>query len=472
MAGEAFQQLLDLGSVSGKTAIPGVGLNADIQQAQDTEENFQASQSVRKHEDAINAQVNADIAARKAAVAQYGTSDPSKIAAIKATGAFGGDLSKMMEIDPVGTAAKVQRAIDLSGHGGMQDLPQDWHPPEVLTGGRQFSRGTGQGGEPYFTNLSPEELQQEHDASEVAKGRNPKLDAAEPVSNLTPFTPGRTGGVESGSEGPEAAGYKPQSPEELLFQGKIDQAQAIAGKPERTEAKEKAVQTYLSDLFDNNPDIRSMRNQMEKDFMSGDAKAKGLDMKDMRVVDTVLAKRGKTPGELTHPGIDKMFYKPWVAPGAKPGQAADIAEPASLLNPGGGTSTQTQLNQDQMMAKQKAGQGIDATIPTEQTTAYQYAKGKVAKQAGRSQVETGGSGEPGMKGTLHDMSDFLEGKGRAGYGESGPVGMAKDVAAFYGPRMPGDILAAVSGAGAGGAIGKGIQGAKKLRAVENMFGLF
>lgn len=472
MAGEAFQQLLDLGSKGGKTAIEGVGLNQDIAQAQDVQENLEASQKVRRHEQEISAQGAADLAKNKQNLAQWGTTDPQKIAAIKATGAFGPDLAKMMEIDPEGTAARVQRAIDLSGHGGM-GLPEGWHPPEATTPPeRQFSRGVGQHGEPYFTNLSPEELQQEQDTTNVVKGLNPKLDAAEPVSNLQPFTPGETGRVsDSAPDGPEAAGFAKQSPEELLFQGRIDQARAIAEKPERTEAKEKALQGYISDLFNNNPDIHSMRDKMEQDFNSGTAKAKGLDMKDMRIVENVLRTRGKTPMEMTHPGIDKTFYKPWVAP-AKPGAPSDQAEPASVVNPGGGTSQQTQVNQLHMLASQKASQNIDSSLPSETQTAYQYAKGKVAREAGPSQVETGGRGEPGAKGVLHDVSDFLEGKGRAGYGESGPVGMAKDIAGFYGPRAPGMILAGLTGGGTTGLAVKGAKAATKIRAIENMFGLF
>lgn len=87
-----------------------------------------------------------------------------------------------------------------------------------------------------------------------------------------------------------------------------------------------------------------------------------------------------------------------------------------------------------------------------------------------SQVVRGGRGESGIAGLLADYEAFREGEGRAGYGESGPMGFAKDLAAFYGARLPQDLLTALLAIGTGRA--PGVRQLGDLRAVQNALGRF
>jgi len=452
MAGESFQQLLEMGQSGKRTSVEGVGLNQDIEEAEAIQRHQRDVQVVRNREKKITAEVNKNIAERQKNRELFGTDDPKKVAAIKATGAFDPDLAQRMQIDPEGTRAQVDRAVELSGRGGVQEVP-DGPPPEA----RQFSVGTGRGGERYFTNLSPAERKQEREASDAITGRKTSARAY----GFQPFEPGRTGGGGEGSEG----AVTEKRVEDILFEGRLDQARQIAERPERQEKQAKAVTEVFNDVFENSPDIRTARKTMEEMFMSGEAKKRGLSLADIKFIDKTLLKRGKTSMELTKPGIDRLFFKPWVKAGAKPGQAADQAEPASVVNPGGGTTETMKLQQKNMLATNDAAGGIEETLPKEQPTMYKYAKGGAAPNRG-------GRGKPGMKGAIEDVGAFLQGEGRAGYGESGPVGFAKDVAAFYGPRLPGDILSAVGGLGAGKIAARAAKPLTKLRAIENMFGTF
>lgn len=408
----------------------------------------------RVDEAAITAKVDASLAAKKKAMELFGTDDPMKIAAITAAGGLDeGDIAKRMQVDPAGTRAQVERVIALSGKGGVQDVPDG--PP------RQFSAGTGAGGEPYFTNLSRDELKQEKHTADTIRGSAGKPS----VTDLKTFTPGTTGGVSSGSEG----AVKEQSIAETLFQGRIDQARAIVTKPDRDEKRAVSVQKYFNEVFDSSPDIRTARQKVEDDLLSGEFKKRGLLLPDVKFVDATLLKRGKTTRELGHTGIDRLFFKPWVRAGDKPGEASDLAEPSTVLNPGGSASETTKVQQDNLLATNEHANALETFLPSEQPTMLQYARGeaakKVKKQAGTPQVARGGK----AGGLLSDIHGFLEGEGRAGYGESGATGVAKDLTAFYGPRLPGDILTAIGGVGLGKMARKGAKEAMKLRAIDNIF---
>lgn len=451
-----FQELLEAGEKrdNKRTSTESLSLNKEIDEAQAIQRHQADVQRVRNYEKRVDAKIEKDLEVRKQLRSLYGTDDPRKVAAIKATGAFDPDLAQRMQMDPEGTKAAVERAAEIAGKGGMQDLPDEVAPPE-----RDYYRKNDKG-ILEFTNIPA-------NAPSAEGWRRYNSDSGKSKDVGAPG--GSFGRIGAGQDSTELGS---KTPEDLIYEGRLAEARTIAGKPDRDEARAKVLKTYFDEKWDKHDNISDMRKEVEDDFMSGSAKKRGLDMKDLKFVEGMMMKRGKTSMEMTKPGIDRTYFKPWTKR-SRPGEAADLAEPASVVNPGGSIPMKDRVQQDNFMAGQQASQAINESMPQEQTTMAQYAKGGKAKLRQQpSQVVTGGKGQSGVGGILKDINAFTEGEGRAGYGESGALGFMKDVGAFYGPRLPGDIASATLGGVTGKLATKGAKALGGIRAIENMFGLF
>lgn len=399
---------------------------------------------VDAYENAVDAAYAKEQEGAKKLIEHYGTDDPEEAAELEATGALDRDLDMRMRLDPVGTRAAVDRAVAIHNARSAPDTSQ-------------YREGVGKGGERYFTNLTNAELNQQ--------GPSGQLDIEEPVSALHAIDPTRMGG------GGNVGGGKVDSPEMTVFEGKLARAQGIAEKPERDVKRLKARYAYAQTITDYSLEhgatagLEKIRNEL----MDGTLGAMGLQPEDAARVEQQLIKNAKTPAQMMKArGLPPEMKIPWTKGGDKPGQAADPALPADVLNPGGGPSVMAQekVRKSQVEAENMdiVEQGLGAEIPR---TAH-YAKGGKAPQP-RSMQDRGGRGKPGLGGAIEDALAFTEGEGRYGYGESGPTGLAKDIAAFYGPRVPGMAFSAVLGGKGLGGIGGKLKG---LRSVENALGLF
>ena len=352
MAGEAFQQLLDIGDRGGgRTAIQGVRLNQAVEEAQAVEEHSRDVQKVRQREKAITAKANAAVEARKEARALWGTDDPKKIAAIKATGAFDPDLAQRMQIDPVGTAAQVERAAAIAGKGGVQDAPDV--PPA-----REFYR-ENERGVLEFTNR-PEAAPSAEGWRRYSSDSGMHKDVGAPG--------GSVGRISAGDGGQGDA----RPVEDVLFEGRLGQARQISERPERQAAKAAAMEKYFEEVFDASPDVRTARERIKSDLINGTFADKGLELQDIQRIDKEVIRRAKPLEALAGSGLDTTYFKPWVK--GRPGEAADQAEPASVLNPGGGTGPATRVEQESVMARNEAAAAIETSLPKEKATAYDYAK--------------------------------------------------------------------------------------------------
>lgn len=364
MAGESFQQLLSLGDSGKRTSVEGVGLNKDIEDAEATQRNKQRSDQVRRRENAIDVGINARLAQDKKDKEVWGTSDPKAIAAIKAAGVFDSDAGAQAQLDPVGFKERFDRVQALTGRGGVQDVPD---APPAEGADRIFYRENDKGTLEFTNQASHAPSDQGFRRYNSDSGDHKDLGA--PGGDV-----GRIGAGGGGGNG--AVADKPI--EDIIFDGKLDQARVLAEKPDRQEAKAKAIQGTFDEIFKGSPDIRTARDKVQEILMSGGAKDRGLDIKDLKMIDANLTKRGKTSMELTKPGIDKLFFKPWVKGAARPGQGGDLAEPSSVVNPEGGTPETVKVQQGNMLATNEAASSLESAMPKEQPTMIKYAQGNAS----------------------------------------------------------------------------------------------
>lgn len=291
-------------------------------------------------------------------IAEYGTADPVKAAGVKARGVFDGDLVQRMRLDPLGTKAAVNREVALSGRGGVSDLPDD-------APAREYSVGKGAHGEPYYTNLSRGELKAEKHQADALRGGQ----SEPPVTGLK-----RIPGMRDEASGVTA---NTQDPAQILFQGKLDKAQQIAGTPERDEKHAQTIERYFQDIWDKSPDITTAREKLQRDLLHGRLGEKGITPRDVKQLDQTLIHRAKSITDMADPGVDRTFYKPWTKGGKHPGKAADLAEPATVLNPGGSMPQGALAKGRESLAVSDQTQYVDETTPREQPRTFQYATGNV-----------------------------------------------------------------------------------------------
>lgn len=296
--------------------------------------------------------------------AQFGTEDPHTAALVKATGAFDSDLAQRMKLDPEGTKASVDRAAALLGKGGASDAPTgEGGPPQ-----RQFSVGKGAHGEQYFTNLSREELKAEHHTADAIRGET----SPPSVTDLKRIQPGEAGGGSSES----------QSPADILFQGRLDKAQMIAGTPARQEKHAQEFTKYEEELLQlgRDEDVTTAREKLFNDLQGGVFGKRGITPKEGTILDKELVRRAKTSSQMAEGGVDRTYYMPWHKSAKKPGQAADKAEPATILNPGGAQPVADNVQQQNLMATSERSAHIEDTLPHEPSTTADYALGSPTAQ--------------------------------------------------------------------------------------------
>jgi hypothetical protein len=201
------------------------------------------------------------------------------------------------------------------------------------------------------------------------------------------------------------------------------------------------------------------------------AEATGGDPADTVFKDTLNIKRGASPSEVqaahaitqSVPGAAEQAHMQASQAGAAHAQAAAA---------GPGTQAGASDVERQRAALAAVGAHAEPDTREPDADADDPLGGLLHPDTTPSLVATGGHGESGLEGLLHDYQSYRAGEGRAGYGESGPKGVLKDIAAFYGVRLPQDALEAlltVGGARGGKALGSKLTG---LRSVENALGKF
>jgi hypothetical protein len=404
-----------------------------------------------------SAQNEASIAAREALIAQYGTSDKDKVAQLMSLGVFEKDAGTRYKLDPEGFKTNVGEALKILGRDGVNATPDG-------EAARKYRVGVGQGGEPYYTNLSNREL---HNEQQSRLGT--EAHAGESQHSVYDLKNLHRRDLPEGSGAAAAEKRAGMSNAEQMFEGNLDRATDRAMKDERDMEHTSKLAEYSDELiqFGHDKGGNKARERIQQELMDGTFLKKDFTGKEAILLNRMLEKRIRTAKEIHQKRLDPNYY---IVDVHKDPTASDPTQPASFANPGGGVNPQAITTYEHQNADNNMRQVLDIAGNKEQELprTAQYANGKKAPKSQRSLVETGGSG-----GSLtEDISGFLEGKGRAGYGESGVKGVAKDIAGFYGPRLPGDIAEAAGGVGVkriAKSAGKKFLG---LRAIENMLGKF
>jgi len=308
--------------------------------------------------------------------AEFGTADPLKAAQLKATGVFDADFGERFKADPEGSAAAAARALSILGKGGMQDAPTGPSGPEALTGGRKYSVGTGQHGEPYFTNLSPSELKEEAHQRSALTGESYQPS----VTDLH-----RIPGMQDQPAG--APGTSSTDPADILFQGKLTKVQEIIGQPARDikqlEAKQDLKNRMIQVGHDQGLDAARSQlvDEMRKNPLLGIAAFKDAD-------NTLLKYGQHTAREIKNKHLDPTLYFPSQKANVVPGTDANPAEQASVTNPGGRLNDTTFQQEQQQHVANQTTQQIDQAAAKEQPTTAQYARGGV-KSVAPTQLDPG-----------------------------------------------------------------------------------
>lgn len=198
---------------------------------------------------------------------------------------------------------------------------------------------------------------------------------------------------------------------------------------------------------------------------------------DPKVAVTLQRKYAGVADDLKDPDDGTIDLRDW-ADRLRQGRSPAPGEAETRLKTGGQAvpAAEAQAQQATQAAREPAQDAPGTTrSPAEAAVGGQAATappGQPRAPGAGSQVATGGHGKDGIEGLVDDYLSFRNGEGRAGYGESGPMGIAKDAAAFYGARLPQDLIEALLSVGTG----RGLQdvGSKLggLRSVQNALGKF
>lgn len=454
MAGEMFKKLSALAKQ--RVTVEGSGVE-DYLGNPDEADVFARNAKARAREQQINAEVEKHIKERELLKENYGTTDRDTAQAIDAlVGNFNPEKIKDdMALDPAGARARLDRAMTLAGANGVQAAPDG--PPQL---DRTYYRVNPETGTPEFTNR-PEVAAGEGWRVYESRGGTHK-DLGEPGGEVGRISAGGTEGQPAG-----------KSLQDIAFEGRVERAKAIVDIPERKAREEVAKGKYFDEVWKRSEYANEVRDSIKEDLERGILKERpDLTLEGLKAVDAAIAKRGRTQMELNKIGRGaNALYKRWDRPiekGPNAGMDQDLSQPATVLNPGGGVNETTKVQQANLKATADAANQLEENVPTERQKMIDFARGKVARQSPTSKVAPGGKG----KGLMEDVSGFLAGEGRAGSGESGATGMAKDIAGFYGPRLPGDIMEAIGGVGVKRGLKRGAKELLKIRAIENMFGKF
>jgi hypothetical protein len=273
----------------------------------------------------------------------------------------------------------------------------------------------------------------------------------------------------SAAQGEKRAGM---SNSEQMFEGKLDRATDRAMKDEHDMEHTQKLSQYADELiqYGRTAGGNKARERLNKELMDGTLLKQKITGKEAVLIDHNISKHIRTTKEIHTKRLDPNFFIPDVI--RRPLSDSDPTQPSSFANPEGGPNPQAITTYDHLQADNNHQQVLSDALAKdggELPRTAQYAVGKKPpKPPPRSVIAEGGK----AGGLFDDIEGFLGGEGRHGSGESGAGGMAKDIASFYGPRLPGDIATAVGGVGmkrAAGAVGKKMLG---IRAIENMLGKF
>lgn len=386
MAGESFQDLLELGRKreKGRSEISSVGLNKDISEAQALNKN-KSRQKANAYEHQVTMRNAADETHDDKLVAEYGTADPKEAAQAKASGVYDtpDQLMKRMQIDPEGTRAAIER--ETQRWQGQRSLPEDAGPP------REYSEGVGAHGERYFTNLTRGELHaQSHERG----------DTEPPVTDLHSMGMRDTG-----------APADARTPSEILFEGKLERAQQIAGIPERQDKHARTVESISSDLqdFEKYPTANEALDALHAKRQSGELGQSGVSLKEEAAMEKAIAHFARPVADFTDKELDRTVYRPWTQGGDKPGQAADKAAPADILNPGGAMPLEARTEAMHSAAVADHASALTEQTPRELPRTYQYANGASPQPRQTPGVPTPQSAaRPGGMPRVNPIDSFME----------------------------------------------------------------
>lgn len=484
MSGESFEQLLAYGS-NPRLAIESPLTRQAVQDAVATQRQYVRNAQVAQYERGINAAIDRHMLEREAEMAKFGTTDQDKIAALRATGILDNDFNNRIQMDPEGARAAYDRAAAITGLNEVQKAAEAI--PDT------FLKGTGPHGEPFYTNRSLGELKEEERQRAALQGRAPQ----KPISNPRVIHPEQLPGgtISAGPSGPMARARQ-------AFEGKMANLEGMVTRTERNTARAVARDKYIDEVLlhaATKSDAGSALERVKSDLETGVLKKMGLGVADAAAASQAITQRAKTPNELATaaPYLPLTELIPWKRP-KDAGELSDPTQPSSVVNPKGGPSIMDRAEARLEQARVARDQTISDSLEKELPRTAQYARGAKAPPSQRANLS---SSPPGTN-TVYPIDAFVpsspeatptlnipptaaptpretpqgppavastagaealtepfeddaftrgvkaeaswrDGAGRHGHGESGPVGLAKDVAAFYGPRLPGDLFSAM-----------------------------
>lgn len=435
-----FAQLKSIESKIGSKVSVSDSVAKEINEMNAIEENSKRDKQRRLREKAITAEINAKMDARQN---KFGTADVGVADTVAGKGPFNPSFAALAQMDPQAAKLELAEVESALGRGKEAEPPQKFY--------KGVQKGAS-GDVPYFTNFP--DLKDQSVATQVPAN----------VVDLQEYkVEGKTRGLGgSNADNPELEQKFRMAHEQLEAPAK--HAKAVTELSYEASARARGDRRGDGGVGSVKPGVEYALNWLDNLSVSGETAKRGLAEADIQRVGADLLKRARTADKLP---IGSGYLLPLTEQDATPGIASDKVKPATILNPGGGPTSNDQLRQRTDATATDMDSTIDASAGQAVPRTADYAARRVQKSQ-PSQVETGGTGGS----VFSDVNAFLEGKGRAGYGESGPKGLAKDIAGFYGPRLPVDLATVLFGVKGVGKVGKGLKEAKKLRSIGNIFGEF
>lgn len=353
------------------------------------EENAKRGQRVRQREAAITAEINARMDARKN---KFGTADTGVTDAVAGKGPFNPSFSKLAKMDPEAAKAELAEVESAMGRG------KDAEPTQKFYKGVQHGAS---GDVPYFTNFPS--LADQSVATQVPPN----------VADLREFkVEGKTRGL---------GGTNPNDNPELeqkfrmaheMVEAPAKHAKNVTNLAMKAEERAKGfgVENTLKWL-----DNLQLTGKHESEFGVGEG--------DMQRVGADLLQRAKTADQLSSTP-NSSYFLPMTEVDAKPGIAADVNSPATILNPGGGRPMQlTEKDRTQGTISGLLGQIDTSTMPAAKRTRDYVSRniGQPGSQIGRTVNDKGGK-----------RQRTRVGAGELGYDISGMDDMMRNIYSIFG----------------------------------------
>ncbi len=323
-----FDQLRQIDNLrTSKTSLSD-SLAKEINEMRAIEENAKRNKQVRQREQAITADINARMQADKN---KYGTSDKTVINQIAGKGPWNPDFAKLAKLDPA--AAKAELAEVESAMGRTPDAT----PNEKFFKGMQHT--TEHGDVPYFTNFPS--LADQSVATQVPANVS---DLTSYNKDGTPYIKGKTKGL----------GGNPGANNPMLDQ-KFRMAHERVEAPARTAKDVTALSMQAADRS-RGFGVENTLKWLDTMVLSGKHEKRGVDDHDIQRIGADLLSRARTASQLSATP-DTTYFLPLSEVDARPGVAAQVDSPATILNPGGGKPLQ-------VTAKDRASGTISSLIGT------------------------------------------------------------------------------------------------------------